>query len=64
MVGFHAFTAKGRGSSPGRGTKIPQAMQHSQKKKKKKLIEHCTAGLSQCETANNNNNNRRLEMKK
>ena len=31
-----AFTAEDPGSSPGRETKIPQAMQHSKRKKKKK----------------------------
>ena len=30
------FTVKGPGSSPGQETKIPQSVQHSQKKKKKK----------------------------
>ena len=33
-LGLHAFTAKDTGSIPGRGTKIPQAMRCSQKKKK------------------------------
>ena len=32
---LHAFTAEGPGSIPGWGTKIPQAAQHSQKKRKK-----------------------------
>ena len=31
-----AFTAKGPGSIPGQGTKIPQALHGGQKKKKKK----------------------------
>ena len=35
MVRTGAFTAQGLGSIPGEGTKIPQATQHSQKKKKK-----------------------------
>ena len=30
------FTAEGPGSIPGQGTRIPQAMGHGQKKKKKK----------------------------
>ena len=34
-LGLHAFTAEGAGSIPGRGTKIPQASQHGQKKKKR-----------------------------
>ena len=33
-LGLQAFTAKGPGSIPGRGTKIPQAVWHSQKKNK------------------------------
>ena len=33
---FHAYTAVGMGSIPGLGTKIPDATQHDQKKKKKK----------------------------
>ena len=32
-LGLCAFTARGLGSIPGWGTKIPQAMQRSQKKK-------------------------------
>ena len=32
-LGFGAFTAVGPGLIPGLGTKIPQAVQHSQKKK-------------------------------
>ena len=35
MVRTRAFTAEGLGSIPGRGTKIPQAVQCGQKKKKK-----------------------------
>ena len=31
-LGFRAFTAEGAGSIPGRGTKIPEAAQHGQKK--------------------------------
>ena len=34
-LGLHAFTAEGVGSIPGRGTKIPQAVQRSKKKEKK-----------------------------
>ena len=34
-LGLHTFTAVGLGSIPGRGTKIPQASRHGQKKKKK-----------------------------
>ena len=37
-LGLCTFTAKGPGSVPGRGTKIPQAMQHSQKKKIKNIV--------------------------
>ena len=33
-LGLCALTAEGPGSIPGRGTKIPQARQHSPKKKK------------------------------
>ena len=29
-LGLHVFTAKGMGSIPGQGTKIPQARQHGQ----------------------------------
>ena len=36
-LGLWAFTAKGQGSIPAKGTKIPQAEQHCQKKKKKNL---------------------------
>ena len=32
-LGLCAFTAEGPGSTPDWGTKIPQAMRHSQKKK-------------------------------
>ena len=32
-LGLYAFTAKGSGSISGQGTKIPQAVQCSQKKK-------------------------------
>ena len=34
-LGLCALTAEVLGSIPGQGTKIPQAMQHDQKKKKK-----------------------------
>ena len=34
-LGLGALTAEGPGSIPCRGTKIPQAVQHGQKKKKK-----------------------------
>ena len=34
-VGLHAFTANGLGSIPGWGTKIPQTMKCSQKKKER-----------------------------
>ena len=33
-LGLHALTAEGPGSIPGRGTKIPQAVWHGQKKQK------------------------------
>ena len=36
-LGLCTFTAEGTGSVPARGTKIPQAVQHSQKKKKVSL---------------------------
>ena len=36
-LGLQAFTAKGMGSIPGRGTKILEAEQRSKKKKKKKI---------------------------
>ena len=35
-LGLHAFTAMGRGSIPGHGTKILQAAWHSKLKKEKK----------------------------
>ena len=34
-LGLSAFIAEGPGSSPSWGTKIPQALRHSQKKKKR-----------------------------
>ena len=37
-LGLHALTAEGPGSIPGRGTKIPQAMRFSHKKKKEGLL--------------------------
>ena len=37
-LGFHALSAKGPGSIPGRGSKIPQAMRCGQKKEKKKGV--------------------------
>ena len=37
-LGLHAFIAKGSGSIPGWGTKIPQAMRHGQKKKRMETI--------------------------
>ena len=39
-LGLGSFTAKGPGSIPGWGTKIPQAMQRGQKKKKSKTDCH------------------------
>ena len=36
-LGLRAFTAMGASSVPGWGTKIPQAVRHSQKKTKKKV---------------------------
>ena len=36
-LGLSAFTAKGAGSIPGRGTKIPHAAQCGQKNKKYKI---------------------------
>ena len=35
VLGLHVFTTEGPGSIPGRGTKIPQAMQPEKKKKKR-----------------------------
>ena len=35
-LGLHTLTAKGVGSSPGWGTKIPETMQQGKEKKKKK----------------------------
>ena len=35
-LGLRTFTAKGLGSIPGRGTKIPQAVQHGQRKEGRK----------------------------
>ena len=35
-LGLHASTAGGKGSIPGQGTKIQQAVQHGQKMKKEK----------------------------
>ena len=37
-LGLSTFTAKGTGSIPGRGTKIPQAAWCGHKKKKKKRV--------------------------
>ena len=39
-LGLHAFTAEGPGSIQGWGTKIPQAMQCGQKKKKRENINY------------------------
>ena len=39
-LGHGAFTAKGLGSGPGQGTKIPQTTQPGQKKKKKEFRTH------------------------
>ena len=36
-LGLYTFTADSLSSIPGQGTKIPQATQHGQKKKKKKV---------------------------
>ena len=47
-LGLHAFTAEAAGSIPGRGTKIPQAVQHGQKKEE--------------EEENGGNNNGAAEM--
>ena len=41
-VGLRAFTAKGLGSNPGWGIKIPQAMWRGQKQKQKECIEKCS----------------------
>ena len=35
-LGLHASTARGMGSIPGQGTKIPHAAHHGQKKQKQK----------------------------
>ncbi len=40
-LSFHAYTAVGMGSIAGLGTKIPDAMQHDFKKKKKAMSEMC-----------------------
>ena len=37
-LGLYTSTAKGTGSIPGRGTKLPQAILHSQKENGKKKI--------------------------
>ena len=37
-LGLHSLTAKDVGSIPSRGTKIPQAKQYGQKKKKKRKM--------------------------
>ena len=37
-LGLCTFTAEGTGSIPGQGTKIPQAVRRSQKKKEKNLF--------------------------
>ena len=37
-LGLYTFTAKGLGSIPGRGTKIPQVVQDGQKKKEEKTL--------------------------
>ena len=39
-LGLCAFTAKGLGSIPGQGAKIPQVTQHSQNKKIKQTKKH------------------------
>ena len=42
-LGLHAFTAEGPGSIPSQGTKIPQARQHGQKKKKNAYVSNATS---------------------
>ena len=51
-IRFHAYTAVGMGSIPGLGTKIPDATQHDQKKKKSHVRNvdsplGCCTGLGQ-----------------
>ena len=41
MVRFHAPIARGAGSNPDWGTKIPDASQHAEKKKKALLLCVC-----------------------
>ena len=43
QLGLHALTVEDLGSIPGWGTKIPQAIQSSQKKKKNQTIEFSIA---------------------
>ena len=50
-LGFCTFTAEGIGSTPGQGTKIPQASRHDQKKKnptnkQKTKMEHLPAWIT------------------
>ena len=59
-LGLCAFTAEGPGSISGQGTKIPQAMQHSQKIKKREV--HSDKSLSQ-ETEKSQINNLTLHLK-
>ena len=37
-LGLYAFTVEGTGSGSGQGIKIPQAMQHGQKTKRKEMF--------------------------
>ena len=39
VIGLHAFTTEALGSIPDRGTKIPQATWHSQKKRLIRVLE-------------------------
>ena len=45
-LGLHALIAKGVGSIPAWGTKIPQVLWHSQKKKKERKVLHVSDHLS------------------
>ena len=47
-LGLHALTDKGPGSIPGWGTKIPQAVQHSQKNNNKINYRQLQIAGSEC----------------
>lgn len=58
QVRFHLFNAEGAGSIPDQGTKIPHALQHSQKIIKKKKKPGLTLETKRCHIFLNRYNTR------